>query len=258
MRNIQEQVPWRDLVACTPIETLKELLLPLPWLILSLYGSARGWYALSVFAAFYFFLTSLRLSHNAFHYALGLPRGLTDAVMFLQSGLMLGSLHAVQHTHLLHHRACLTDEDVEGEVARQSALAALLKGPLFPLRIHYHALRFARGARRRWIQAELLLNGLVVAAVFWGSHSEALRWHVVLMLVGYSLSAFFAVWTVHRDSPEGGFPARTLRGRVKSVLFYNMFYHLEHHWFPAVPTCHLPELARRLDQHGVEGYEEVF
>jgi fatty acid desaturase len=26
-----------------------------------------------------------------------------------------------------------------------------------------------------------------------------------------------------------------------------MFYHLEHHLFPAVPTSHLPELARRLD-----------
>jgi beta-carotene hydroxylase len=26
-----------------------------------------------------------------------------------------------------------------------------------------------------------------------------------------------------------------------------MFYHLEHHLWPAVPTCHLPRLAERLD-----------
>jgi fatty acid desaturase len=26
-----------------------------------------------------------------------------------------------------------------------------------------------------------------------------------------------------------------------------MFYHLEHHLFPAVPTIKLPELARRID-----------
>jgi fatty acid desaturase len=26
-----------------------------------------------------------------------------------------------------------------------------------------------------------------------------------------------------------------------------MFFHAEHHLFPAVPTPHLPELARRLD-----------
>jgi beta-carotene hydroxylase len=26
-----------------------------------------------------------------------------------------------------------------------------------------------------------------------------------------------------------------------------MFYHLEHHLFPAVPTCNLGKLAKRLD-----------
>jgi fatty acid desaturase len=26
-----------------------------------------------------------------------------------------------------------------------------------------------------------------------------------------------------------------------------MFFHVEHHLFPAVPTCHQPELARWLD-----------
>ena len=33
----------------------------------------------------------------------------------------------------------------------------------------------------------------------------------------------------------------------KAFVTYNMFYHVEHHLFPSVPTCHLPELARRLD-----------
>lgn len=27
-----------------------------------------------------------------------------------------------------------------------------------------------------------------------------------------------------------------------------MFYHLEHHLFPAVPTIKLPELAKRIDE----------
>ncbi|MEO1218871.1 MAG: fatty acid desaturase, partial [Bacteroidota bacterium] len=34
----------------------------------------------------------------------------------------------------------------------------------------------------------------------------------------------------------------------KNLLTYNMFYHLEHHLFPAVPTIKLPELARRIDK----------
>jgi fatty acid desaturase len=31
-----------------------------------------------------------------------------------------------------------------------------------------------------------------------------------------------------------------------------MFFHVEHHLFPAVPTCHLPQLARRLDEAAPE------
>lgn len=46
--------------------------------------------------------------------------------------------------------------------------------------------------------------------------------------------------------PDGIF-ARTIRGRLKGWATYDMFYHLEHHLFPAVPTCRLPELAKRLD-----------
>ncbi len=41
--------------------------------------------------------------------------------------------------------------------------------------------------------------------------------------------------------------ARTIRGRVKPLISYEMFFHVEHHLYPAVPTCRLPLPARRLD-----------
>ena len=41
--------------------------------------------------------------------------------------------------------------------------------------------------------------------------------------------------------------ARTIRHRTKALITYNMFYHVEHHLFPTVPTCKLPILAGRLD-----------
>ncbi len=34
---------------------------------------------------------------------------------------------------------------------------------------------------------------------------------------------------------------------ASGVLTFNMFHHVEHHLFAAVPTGHLPRLARRLD-----------
>ena len=33
-----------------------------------------------------------------------------------------------------------------------------------------------------------------------------------------------------------------------NLISYSMFLHAEHHLFPAVPTAHLTELARRLDK----------
>ena len=68
------------------------------------------------------------------------------------------------------------------------------------------------------------------------------------MAVGQCLTAFFAVWTVHHGCDRTHYIARTLRHRIKNAITFNMFLHIEHHLFPAVPTCHLPELSRRIDR----------
>lgn len=256
--TLQRTVQWRDLVQYQHWEILKELSLPLPWLVLELVCIGQGWYAAGMLAAFYFFLTGLRVTHNAFHYAVGLSRRATDAVMFGLSLLMFGSLHAVQVTHLRHHRYCLSERDVEGSVARQGLWETLLKGPQFPLRLHQDAWRHANPRQKHWIRAELLGNVIILALIWSWSDSAALQGHSLLMLAAYSFSAFFAVWTVHHDCDHDGWnSARTLRSPWKSLLFYNMFFHIEHHLFPAVPTCHLPELARRLDKAGYKEHHWV-
>ncbi len=71
------------------------------------------------------------------------------------------------------------------------------------------------------------------------------------MLIGEFFTAFFAVWTVHHDCDEETI-ARTQRSGWKNFITYNMFYHLEHHLFPAVPTIKLPELAKRIDEKAPE------
>ena len=256
---IRRAVRTADLQRCTPFQSVVELSLPLPWLMTAWYASANGWYPLTLLASFYFFLTGLRVAHNAFHHALGLSRRSTDGVMAVLSVLMLGSLHAVRATHLIHHRHCMGERDVEGKVAAQSALGALLRGPLFPFAIHLAGWRSASRDQRRWIALELSLNivWLVLVWICWSS--TALKLHTVLMLLAYSLSAFFAVWTVHRDCEASDQDnARTLRSRWKSVLSYGMFFHVEHHWFPAVPTCRMPELSRRLDAAGYRSHKSVW
>jgi fatty acid desaturase len=244
-------VEWRDLTRLTSAEVVQELFLSLPWLAASLWLANRALYVLALPASFMFFLVGLRQVHNAYHYALGLSRRGSDWVMFALSALMLGSMHAVQINHLEHHQHCLTDDDVEGASARMPAWKAVLAGPIFPIRLHANAWKKARGASFRWIVAEFVLTGAIVAAAV-GLRVVWLKYHVAAMLAGQCLTSFFAVWTVHHDCERSGVFARTLRGALKNFATYNMFFHVEHHLFPAVPTCHLPQLAERLDQAAPE------
>jgi fatty acid desaturase len=241
-------VGWRDLVSVTPLETLREPVLPATWLAASLLTAAFGHLIIALGFSFMFFLTGLRLIHNAFHSALGLSRRATDVVLWIMSLVMLGSMHAVQFNHLRHHRLALSEGDVEGRHADMPAWRALLFGPAFPILLHVTALRDGNWKLRATVLGELLLSAVWIALVFWGFDSSALRYHVSAMLLGQCLTAFFAVWTVHHHCDRTHYIARTLRNKFKNGITFNMFLHIEHHLFPRVPTCHLPELSRRIDR----------
>jgi fatty acid desaturase len=250
--SIPNLVKWRDLVELKPREKVWELSLSTPWLCLSLWFYHHGWWWAGAPASFYFFLTGLRQSHNAQHYALGLSRRLQDAVLFILSVAMLASMHAVQVTHLHHHRHCLEAEDVEGDNARSPWWRTLLTGPLFPFRLHRAAWRLAAPDKRRWILAELATIVIWIFVVVIVLPFPALQWHVAAMLLGECLTGFFAVWTVHHDCDPAVDIGRTQRRRWLNALTYHMFLHLEHHLFPAVPTAHLPQLSERIDQAAPE------
>jgi fatty acid desaturase len=242
---VEDQFLWLDLIPLSRAEKAWELLLPFPWLLLSLwcYGSERPW--LGVFPSFYFFLTGLRQSHQAQHYTLGLPRRAQDWVLWLLSTLMLASMHAVQVSHLRHHKKCLDADDDEGAIAKRKWWQALLEGPLFLTRMHFGSYRQGTKAKRKWILAELAAIG-VVAILGWRWGGVAAQLHLAAMLFGECLTGFFAVWTVHHGCAKEQI-ARTQRGILLNMLFYKMFLHKEHHMYPQVPTAHLDKLADRLD-----------
>ena len=240
-------VEWRDLVSLTPLETVRELTLCLPWLALSLLLAAAHLYPPALAASFMMFLTGLRQAHNAHHHALGLGRRANEWFLFAMSVVMLGAMHAVKFNHLRHHKLCMGVGDVEAASARMSGWRAIAFGPLFPLLLHRTALAKGNRTVRLWVCAELAVNVAWIAAVFLWLRVDALRYHVIAMGVGQCLTAFFAVWTVHHDTEATAYPARTQRGWLRNVASYHMFLHVEHHLFPQVPTCHLPALARRLD-----------
>lgn len=252
-----QSLAWRDLTDVSPSQVAAELLLSLPWLAASLYLASLRLYVPGLALSFIFFLAGLRQVHGACHYSLGVSRRASEWVLFVLSVVMLGSMHAIQVNHLRHHKYCLEDGDVEAMSARQSGWRAILVGPLFPLRLHRAALRYGTTHQRRWIWAELAANGLWISAACALLNVQALQYHVLVMAVGQCFTSFFAVWTVHRGCQPSlhGF-ARTMRGWWANALTMHMFFHVEHHLFPRVPTCHLPQLAERLDRIAPE-YREM-
>src|SRR5437868_1935735 len=126
-------IEWRDLKHLSRAEIAYELLVSAPWLLASWLMAARGWWWAALPFSFFFFLAGLRQVHNAFHYALGLPRRGCDLVMLALSVLMLGSMHAVQINHIHHHKYCLGEQDEEGRSALMPAWQAILSGPMVPL-----------------------------------------------------------------------------------------------------------------------------
>lgn len=248
-----EAVEWQDLCRLGPLETAYEVAIYLPWLVVSCLFAHLGatshvaWFLPALASSFMFFLCGLRQVHNAFHYAVGVSPRAHEWLMFVLSPLMMSAMHAVQWNHLRHHRHCMDEDDVEAFSARLPGWKALLTGPQFPVRLHHAALTLAKPRIRRWIWAELAAIAAMFVLAFAVFDQAWLQYHVIAMTVGQCFSAFFAVWTVHHDCDRTHFIARTLRNDLKSFVSYNMFYHVEHHLFPAVPTCHLPELSKRLD-----------
>jgi fatty acid desaturase len=245
-------VQWKDLLELNTWEVVREILLPLPWLAMSLFLAHHGYYVFALGFSFIFFLCGLRVVHNAYHYAMGIPRWVTEWVMFTIGVSMLASMHALQQTHLHHHKTCMDEDDAEAASARMPGWKAIMFGPRFYALIHQKGVELANARQKRWIIAEFAVVLTWTALSLFVLDVPLMKYHTLAMLVGQCLTAFFAVWTVHHDCDRSHFIARTLRSPLKSFIVFDMFYHLEHHLYPKVPTCKLARLSKRLDQAAPE------
>jgi len=134
---------------------------------------------------------------------------------------------------------------LSGPVVIATALAYLL---LLAAIAHVGDRRAAQGRSiigNAWVYT-LSLAVYCTAWTYFGSVGRAASsglWFLPIYL-GPTLGMLVA-WMVLRKMIR---IARTQRGWLKNVMSYDMFHHVEHHLFPAVPTCHLPELSNRLDR----------
>lgn len=245
--EILKKVKWKDLRSLSVKEMLIENNLTIPWALLSWTLAYFEYYALALPFSAFFFLTGLRQVHNGFHNSLGTNKFLTWLSLYLNSILMMASIHAVKFNHIRHHKYCLSEEDYEGKSAGMTWYGAILYGPLHMFLIHKVTLQIGNKRYVRNVILELASIAIFASLVFY-FQIHFLIYHIIVMVIGEFLMAFFAVWTVHHDTHDSPDMARTQRGGFKNCVTFSMFYHLEHHLFPAVPTIKLPELASRIDQ----------
>ena len=241
-----QKVLWCDLVKINKWQLTKEILLPLPFLGLCFYFLTEYQLIPALIAAFFFFLTGLRLSHNAQHNIVGCSKKCCDLILFILSPLMMNSMHAVQVTHLRHHKLCLTPEDEEGLCAKMPFYQALIYGPLFTINMHRNAFKYGSSRQKKWITAELITEAILLIFCLSGA-PLSIQIFVYSMLIANCLTAFFCVWLVHYACDGIQKVSRTVRNPFINRLSFNMFLHVEHHLFPQVPTCKLRVLAKRID-----------
>lgn len=244
--DILRRVEWKDLRHLSLKEMLIENNLTIPWALSSWVLAYFELYWLALPCSAFFFLTALRQVHNGFHNALGTNRFLTWLSLYLNSIFMMASIHAVKFNHLRHHKYCLSEEDQEGKSAHMTWYGAILYGPIHMFKIHQLTWILGNKTYRKNMVIELVSISVFASLVFYFD-IHWLIYHIIVMVIGEFLMAFFAVWTVHHDTQDNPNIARTQRGKWKNKITFSMFYHLEHHIFPAVPTIKLPELAKRID-----------
>jgi beta-carotene hydroxylase len=214
-------------------------------------AAALGWWWLTPLLVFLIFVAIVTVTHDVVHGSLGLSPGQTEWALFFFGAILLESGHAYRFSHLQHHRTFPGPDDPEGDPARMSVWGALLHGPLFLPRLWWWAFGRARRqpSQRRWLLAEAgwALVVPMVGALLW-PWFPALLVYALLAIVGSWSYALLTVYLPHHDYGDTPLTqTSSLRGRFIPGLFLELTYHLEHHLYPAVPSHHLPELARRLD-----------
>lgn len=246
-QEMLKQVEWKDLQKLSIREMLIENNLTIPFALTSWIFAYYEYYWLALPFSAFFFLTALRQVHNGFHNCLGTNRFLTWLSLYLNSILMMASIHAIKYNHIRHHKYCLEEQDYEGKAARMAWWQAILYGPIHMFLVHKITFQEANRDYVKNMILELISISVFAFVVFY-FQIHFLIYHIIVMVLGEFLMAFFAVWTVHHDTEDHPTFARTQRKGWKNWLTFNMFYHLEHHLFPAVPTIKLPELASRIDK----------
>ena len=254
IKNAIGSVKWQDLRQLTRSQIAYNIILPYPFLLLSWWFVSQSLYVMACGASYLFFAAAFRQAHDGYHHSLGTGKRMTTGILILLSVLLMTSLHSIRATHMEHHRNPLGNSDIEGSLAKISWWRAMLGGVTYRLDIYRQGIRLSSYHNQRiaWLEFGLIASVVIITIVLTSFANvtiamlaQVLIYHIITMMLANASVGIIAVWGVHHDCDET--IAHTERNPLVNLLTFNLLYHVEHHLFPAVPSNHLPELAKRLD-----------
>ncbi len=204
-------------------------------------AAVSGWWIPAVALTWLVYGSTLTAVHHLIHSGLGLSPRARYFWLSALSALVVESGHALQVTHLTHHRADRNLPDPEGYIEnvtwRQLPVAALK----FRYRLALWGWRNAPRSRR--ISQEMGFHAAAHIASLALLPITPLPW-IYLSLI-HLASFAFAVLAGKGPQTNFGRPVDSPLVKVHTVLGALMFFshdrHLEHHMYPKVP---LPRLRR--------------
>ena len=222
---------------------------PIIALVAFVAAAAHGWWWLAAPTVGLVYGSALTCVHHLVHGSLGLsPRARRFWLRHI--GLLVAeSGHALQVTHLAHHRAGSDVPDPEGYIEyvtwRQLPLAALA----FRYRLMFMGLKMAPASRRGRIGVELGVHAILHLGSLALLPVTIIPW-AYLSLIHVSSFAF-ALLAGKGPQTNYGRPIDTPFVRVHTalgrLLFFSHDQHLEHHAAPKVPLPHLRRLKADVD-----------
>lgn len=217
-------------------------------------GSAlAGWWPLAVVSTWLVYGASLTAVHHLIHGSLDLTPKWRRFWLSALGILVAESGHALQVTHLAHHRRQDNVPDPEGYIENVSWTELPLAALKFRYRLAMWGFRY--GPRRRRIAVELAIHAAAHIASLLLLPVTVLPW-IYLSLIHL---ASFAFALLAGKGPQTNYgrsidsPYVRVRTRLGQALFFSHDQHLEHHAYPRVPLSRL----RRLHPHLQPVFDEM-
>ncbi len=212
-------------------------------------AAIQGWWPVAVVLTWLIYGSALTAVHHLIHGSLGLSPRARRFWMSALGALVVESAHALQVTHLAHHRAAADVPDPEGYIEYVSWTQLPLAALAFRYRLMFAGLRMAPRRRRPRIVFELSVHAAAHLASLALLPITIVPWAYLTLI--HLASFTFAVLAGKGPQTNWGRAIETPLIRVHTglgrLLFFSHDQHLEHHAAPKVPLPHLRRFRRQFD-----------